>query len=322
MIRVKWLHEQKLTTGSENLITQWLSKKEGIIWVDIQNEPTKKEAALLTQFGCHPLAIQDAQRERHPPKVEDFSDNTFILYRGFESFDLDLKIKHVQLSFFVGEDFFISRRNGSSFGVKALWENETELIRYLRTPAILLTRIVNTSLSGYINHMIELETSVSEMEDQMLYNPTDNLMHKLVLYRSSLRKLNRIFRYHEKVFGEALRESTVVFDMKDEELFHSMQDVYDKCERLLSLSTLFYEQCGDLVEGYLSLSSHQLNKTMQVLTVVTAIFIPLGFLAGIYGMNFENMPELHSPNGYYWLLGVMTMIASILIFLFKRKRWL
>ena len=110
--------------------------------------------------------------------------------------------------------------------------------------------------------------------------------------------------------------------VEDVALYHAMQDVYDKCERLNSLSKLFYDQCGDLVEGHLSLTSHQLNKTMQALTVITAIFIPLGLLAGIYGMNFENMPELHTRYGYYILLGTMVMIATTLLALFKRKGWL
>ena len=85
---------------------------------------------------------------------------------------------------------------------------------------------------------------------------------------------------------------------------------------------MYYDMCGDLIDGYLSLTSHKLNKSMKILTVITAIFIPLGLLAGIYGMNFDNIPELHNPNGYFILIGVMFLIASTLLILFKKTKWL
>ena len=85
---------------------------------------------------------------------------------------------------------------------------------------------------------------------------------------------------------------------------------------------MYYEICGDLVEGYISISSHELNTTMKILTIITAIFVPLSFLAGLYGMNFEHMPELQLQYGYFYALGAMATTALLLIYIFKRKRWL
>lgn len=321
MVRVQWWYDNRIECGAEELIERW-QQQGGSIWIDLFEEPEALEKKRLLALGCHPLAIQDAQRHRHPPKFEDFETNTFVLYRGFEQFEADINIKHVQVSFFISQNCLISRRSGVSFGVESLWNAPADLEKFLPTPAILFTRIVNQSLAEYTKRMLELEDAISQMEDEMLDAPTDTLMQRFVLYRSRLRKLNRVYRYHEKVFGEIIRESTPVLDMSDASLYHSMQDVYDKCERLYSLGTLYYEQCGDLVEGYISLTSHQLNKTMQALTVITAIFVPLGLLSGIYGMNFENMPELHSQNGYYILLAVMATVATTLLLFFRRRRWL
>lgn len=322
MIRTKLLKDRQIISGDIALLQQWQQQNQGVLWLDIVGEDAKKEAALLSSMGCHQLAIQDAQRPRHPPKVEDFESNTFIIYRGFEKFDDELVITHVQVAYFIGKNFIITRRSGTSFGVELLWNSDTELLRYLAEPAVLCTRIINASLGGYIDRMLDLEEVISTMEDQMLVRPTDTLMQQLVLYRSRLRKLNRVFRYHEKVFGEMLRESTVIMNMENATIYHTTQDVFDKCERLSSLGQMFYEQCGDLIDGYLSLTSHQLNKTMQALTVITAIFVPLGLLSGIYGMNFENMPELHSTYGYYILLAVMATVAITLLLFFRRRGWL
>jgi magnesium transporter len=321
MIRTQWWHNNEVSSGGVEQLSLW-QQQGGVVWLDLVDEAQASEQQLLHSLGCHQLAVQDAQRQRHPPKYEDFDHNTLVIYRGIESFDQDINIKHVQVAFFIGTNFLISRRSGASIGVEKLWQSAEDLQRYLPQPAILFTRIVNHSLGTYISRMLDLEEAISAMEDEMLERPTDNLMQRFVSYRSRLRKLNRVFSYHEKIFAQILRESTSVLDMSDQAIYHSMQDVYDKCERLDSLGILFYEQCGDLVEGYLSLTSHQLNKTMQFLTVITAIFVPLGLLSGIYGMNFEHMPELHSRYGYFVLLGVMATVAVSLLLFFRRRHWL
>ena len=93
-------------------------------------------------------------------------------------------------------------------------------------------------------------------------------------------------------------------------------------ERIVSLSTLYNDLANDLMNAYLSLSSHRLNNIMKVLTIVTVIFVPLTFVAGIYGMNFEHMPELASRWGYFVVLGTMTTLALVLLYLFRRRGWL
>jgi magnesium transporter len=103
---------------------------------------------------------------------------------------------------------------------------------------------------------------------------------------------------------------------------HSVIDVSEKFERLNSLSGLYYDVAGDLIDGHISLTSHKLNETMKILTVVTSIFVHLGFLAGVYGMNFDNMPELHNPYAYFILIGVMALVALCLLSYFKKNKWL
>jgi len=301
---------------------RWRDNPGSVLWLDLENEDPHAEEKLLLDLNINPMAISDAQRKRHPPKVEEFDHYTFMLYRGFQQFDEDLRIDHIQVAFFVGTHFLITRRDGNSIGIQSVWDQNNELTTYLKKPALLMMRILRASMNGYLGGLLEMEDKLSQIEDDMLTRPTDTMMHKLVMYRSRLRKLNRVFSYHERIVRQIIKEPTAELNGEDVALYHALQDVYDKCERLHSLGTLFYDQCGDLVEGYLSLTSHQLNKTMQALTVITAIFVPLGLLSGIYGMNFDNMPELHSENGYFILIGVMLSVASTLLLLFRRKGWL
>ncbi|MFT4854519.1 MAG: magnesium transporter [Bacteroidia bacterium] len=105
-------------------------------------------------------------------------------------------------------------------------------------------------------------------------------------------------------------------------LVHEFNDTYEQLERTSSLTRMYYDLSDDLINSSISMASHRLNGIMKVLTIITAIFVPLSFLAGLYGMNFEVMPELRFEYGYYALLGLMLFVATSLLVIFRIKRWL
>ncbi|GLP96284.1 magnesium transporter CorA family protein [Paraferrimonas sedimenticola] len=320
MIRAAWLLNNQLSFGSVELIPDW-QQQGGQLWLDMVDEPQSQEAELLRSLGCHSLAIADAQKDRRPPKIEEFEQFCFILYRGFSSSDELLDIKTLALAAFIGDDILITRRGGESIGVNALWE-ESKIIKYLQTPPLLFAKIMNASANRYMQAVLEVEDDISDLEDAMLTESNDELMHKLIALKSHLRKIHRIQSYHVKLVKKIMAGEMARFDVEQGELKHSITDVYDKFDRLDSLTLMYYDLCGDLIEGYISLSSHQLNRTMQLLTVVSVIFVPLTFIAGIYGMNFEYIPELTYKHGYFMLWGFMLAVASALVWTFRRKRWL
>jgi magnesium transporter len=184
---------------------------------------------------------------------------------------------------------------------------------------VLALRLCRIMVDRYLGILLALEPRLEELEDEILSSPRDELLGELAGYKSSLKKLRRIFAYHQQVFS-ALRNGD--YPLFGAEIVHELNDVYEHQERAVSLSGLYYELAVDLVESYISLASHHLNQIMKVLTIVTVIFVPLSFLAGLYGMNFENIPELHARYGYFILLGVMVGIAVTLLALFRKKRWL
>lgn len=320
MLTVFYLENNVLHRGGGELIERWKANG-GNVWIDMHGVETKEETSLLTELGCHPLAIQDAQRIRRPPKIEQFEQFTFILYRGFSSSKPQLDIETMALAGFLGENILITRRISHSYAIQAL-SNSTQLANYLRSPSLLFTKIMNTSAQKFTDAILDAEDEISELEDEMLANSSDDLMNRLILLKSHLRKIQRVQSYHAKLTKQMMDESFLFIDTTQDEIKHSLRDVHDKFERLESLTAMYYDLCGDLIEGYISLSSHRLNRTMQILTVVSAIFVPLTFVAGIYGMNFEYIPELSFKYGYFVLWGIMVAMASALLFVFKRIRWL
>jgi len=312
----------KLRSGGLELITEWRNSPGSRIWVDLDNVPELQEDEVMKIFGLHPLAITDARRLRHPPKLEMFDDHLFTLLRGLDAESQTLDFGTIQLALFAAPGFLLTRHNRKSISIN-FWRDSPELASMLSEGGIRLAlEITITSAKRYLDLLLAFEPRLAELEDHLEEKPDDAVMKELTHYRTRLRKLRRDFNYHVRLFGSLREAKCAYFDADSDEYKHLVNDVYEKYERLLSLCSMYYELAGDLIEGYISLTTHTLNNTMRILTVLTAVFVPLGFLTGLYGMNFDNMPELHTQWGYFVVLGAMATIIVALLAIFRIKRWL
>jgi magnesium transporter len=311
----------EVRSGGKELLTAWRQNADTCIWFDCSAEPDAAEKKFLQDnFGLHPMAIQDAQRPRHPPKIESFDDSTFILLKPLSADSKDLQFSTVQLAIFIGERFLVTRCSGDSPITDALFDEATGNPELLGAgPAALALRLCRRLVDHYLSVLLKLEPRLEALEDEIMQHPDDSILAELLNYKTELKKFRRAFLYHQQIFSE-LKSGT--FPAIEAARDHEIVDVYEQQERAGSLASLYYEMAADLADGYISVASHRLNQIMKVLTVVMAIFVPLSFLAGIYGMNFEYMPELHSRSGYFILLGLMAAIVVVLLTIFYRKKWL
>jgi magnesium transporter len=322
IIRTKLLGaDGQLREGGQELLAHWQTGQADTFWLDIEGELSGAIRTELIGLGLHQLAITDVERKRLPPKLEEFNNNTFILFRGIIQLDEDLVLTPQQIGFFVGEHFLVTIHRDESQSINRLWSESRDGYAH-SSPGRLALQVMDYASDRYLQKILDFEAHLGEMEENLLSRPSDSVMAELVGYRSELRKLRRIFNYHNRLVEEILTEEPAFLGTGQAENRHLWRALADRCERLFSLTSMYYEICGDLVEGYISISSHELNTTMKILTIITAIFVPLSFLAGLYGMNFENMPELHLEHGYFFALGAMATTASVLVYIFKRKKWL
>lgn len=312
--------EGRVTAGGEELIARWRETTDGRLWIDLQGEPMARERELLEAFDCHPMAIDDAHRERHPPKIEEFEGHTLILYRGIASFDAELNYEPQQVAQFLGERFLITLHPGQAQSIERLLAQEGAGLLRL-SPEHVALKIMYLSAGYYLDSLLEFENALSDLEDALMQNGGDALMRQVIGYRSRLVKMRRLFNYHVGITQELTAYDYAHLPRDNEDTLHAINDVHERFDRLLTLTQMYYDICGDLIDGHISLSSHQLNITMRILTVITAIFVPLTFIAGVYGMNFVHMPELEHPYGYFIVLGLMMSIGVGLVWLFRRKGW-
>lgn len=307
--------------GDETLLGRWDRGAGDRVWADIdchESEPARE--LLSARFGIDPLAISDALRDRHPPKIEWFDDCLFLLVKGFTADTADINVSVVHISLFAGPDFLVTVHRLPSPSAEAQWaERPASAEALARGPTHLAYRILRRIVDRYAPVVLGLEQRLDALEEEIAERPDDSLLLELQGYVIRLRKLRRIFGYQQACFEELRRSASPLLHAGAR---HEFQDLYEHMERMASLSALLQELSRDLMEGYISLSGHRLNTIMKTLTIASVIFLPLTFLAGIYGMNFENMPELRSEGGYHALLGVMVAIALLLLWVFRRARWL
>ncbi len=319
---VLYFSEEGVKSGGSELVQAWQAQgRRGFIWLDLDNESPEQQRTVLDDFEIHPLAAQDAMRQRHPPKLELFDDFVFILLRGLDARQAGLDFGVIQLALFAGENFLISRHSGPSISVETL---RKDILDGSAAPPVspigLALQIANKLSRRYVDLLLSLEARLDEIEAEMFEHLEDGLLNELTQYKSKLRQLQRITLYHTRVAQQVLAEKERL--LAPDSLEHEGTDLFEQNERANSLSELYYNIAQDLSDSYIGLSSHKLNRVMQILTVITVIFVPLTFIAGIYGMNFEHMPELKSSIGYFAIIGVMSFIAALQLIYFRRKKWI
>jgi magnesium transporter len=311
----------EVLAGGEDMLARWQQQVDTVIWADFVNEPLDNEERLLREtFDIHPLAIADAQRDRHPPKLEAYGDYSFLLLKELSPQSKDIDFATTQLALFIGKRFVVTRHKGESPCTDKVFQDASaNPAAFADGHGALAMRLCRTLVDRYLGTLLGLEPRLEVLEVEIIERPHDSMLAELLNYKTELKKFRRVFIYHEQIF-QILQAHT--FPGFGADIGHQITDVYENQERAGSLAGLYYELASDMADGYISVASHHLNQIMKILTVVMAIFVPLSFLAGIYGMNFENMPELHSRSGYFILLGVMGSIALTLLFMFRKKRWL
>ncbi len=304
--------------GGEELIERWQQDGNSWLWVDLYQYPSEQEYDLLVnRFELDAGAVEEAQRDRHPPSFEAFNDYIYLLLKPLDAQSDSLDFSTLQLAMFAGERLLVTRHSKPSPYLQKLQErvrnNPGE-----DTPLSIMTAMGHRVADRYGRVLLDLEQRLDVIEDELFETSGDQLMKELVGYNTGLRKMSRILNYYVDVYDQLRRK----LHKSGNEYADDIDDIFAVTERFASLSNLYQNVINDLIEAYISLNGHHLNQIMKVLTIVTVIFVPLTLLVGIYGMNFENMPELKSHYGYFILLSIMGAIAFILLYLFRKVRWL
>ncbi|MCC6356673.1 MAG: magnesium/cobalt transporter CorA [Verrucomicrobiae bacterium] len=272
------------------------------------------------RFGLHPLALEDVLHVGQRPKLEAYSDHLFMV-TWMMYFDDDRQLVFEQVSMFLGKGFLITVLEDPG----DVFEPVRERLRHGRGFArsrghdYLAYALLDAVVDQVFPVLESLGESLEQLEDELLERPTRGCLLELHDLKRTLLQLRRTAWPQRDLLNALSRDDTGLID-RGTHVF--LRDCYDHAIRSLEMIEGYRELTAGLNDLYLSSVSHRTNEIIRVLTVVTTIFIPLTFIAGVYGMNFDIMPELRQPWGYFACVGLMATIAGGLLVVFRKKGWI
>jgi len=297
-------------------------------WVELDDKTPDSDKLLAEVLKIHPLAIEDVWNDLGLPKVEDFDEYVQIVMHGMKEEDRDgreVPLELTELDVIIGRNFLVTHAHDEK--VCAIAPVQAELQRNARLlkkgPAWVAHALLDRLVDEYLPLVDRFDDQIEEVESTILAGRAPmndhSTMRRILKIKRSLQMLRRVTIHQREILLRIVRAE---FDEIPNELTPFYRDVYDHMARVTELVDSYRELTSGLLEAHFSIQSQQMNEIMKRLTLISTIMLPLTLIAGIYGMNFEHMPELKWANGYYFALGMMGTVALAIIVYFKRKGWL
>lgn len=271
-------------------------------------------------FDLHPLILEDILNLAQRPKVEDFDNYTFTVLKMLR-IDEDGDISAEQVSILTGKNLVITFQEESGDVFEPVRKRIREAPRRVRMihPDYLTYAIIDAVVDNYFFVLEHLGEWIEELEEVLLDKPTRATLKEVHNLKQSLIFIRKSVWPMREIIGGLIRGDSPVFR---EETSMYLRDVYDHTVQVIETLDNFRDMIAGMIDIYMSNASNRMNEVMKVLTIIATIFIPLTFIAGIYGMNFVNMPELGWRYGYFAVLGLMLAIFVLMLIYFRKKEWI
>lgn len=314
---------QRLDEREIDNLSQLASRKSSppVTWINVDGlHDTSAMEQLGKVFELHPLVMEDILNTDHRPKMEAHEDYLFLVLKMLSIPEDAARIQSEQVSLILGPGYVLSFQEETG----DVFEPVRQRIRSrkgricLRGPDYLLYALVDAIVDHYFVVLEKIEGQLEVLEDAVFEDPQVETLIEIQKMKAELLRFRKaVWPLRETVSG-LLREET---ELIDESTGVFLRDVYDHTVQVIDTLESFRDTVSGLLDVYLSSLSNRMNEVMKVLTIIATIFIPLTFIAGIYGMNFEFMPELHFVWGYPLVWTAMLMVALFMTFYFRRKGW-
>jgi magnesium transporter len=284
-----------------------------VIWLRLLRPSADEiEYVLGELYHCHPLVIEDCIKLRQRPKVDVYPEHAMITF-----FSVDPSFGQRELALVMGKQFVISIYQEEIPFIEALREDMLKYPARMENPGRILYHILDRCVDEYLEAVDKIETTIEELEQVLYQNPRDNLAPRIFQMKRELHTLRRTFVEERVVLGNIMH---VDFQYTRPEINVYFMDVYDHLNRVIDAVDSFRESLTGLLELQMSLKSDRMNEIMKVLTLVSTFFLPLTFIVGLYGMNFQ-IPELSWKYGYLYVWTLMITVSVLMGWYFKKKNW-
>jgi len=313
------LSEKELQDISEGLAYK---NSSTVSWININGVHDLKLINEIGKgFGLHALVLEDIVNTGQRPRMEEYDNYMFFALKMMSYESADGKIHSEQLTMVLGETFLLTFQEQPGDVFEPVRERIRKQKGRIRKVGIdyLAYALLDSVIDNYLFIIERLGEEIEEIETEILDNPTQEVLSRINAYKREMNYLRKTIRPAREFI---LQLSRVDSDQIQPETVPFFKDLLDLANQAVDAIDSYREMLSDHLNIYDSRISNRLNEIMKVLTIFSAIFIPLTFIAGIYGTNFENLPELHYHYSYFIMWGVMVVVALFMLRFFRRKDWL
>ena len=303
-----------------------LQDPQGLLWADFDaTAPEEVETALQKTFGFHPLAIDDALRETHVPKVDDWGSYLYIVVHAV-SYDpqASSRLDTQELDIFLGPNYLVSYHEESIPSLEQTWMQVQRAERNFKYGSDhLLYRLISALVADYMPVIKELDGAIDQVEAEIFERPNQDLLERIFSLKRAILYLRRIIRPQREVLNRLARDDYQVIDEPERVYF---RDVYDHLARLYDVSESILDLVRGAMDTYLSLVNNRMNEVVKTLTIITTMFMPLTFIAGFFGMNFflpqRPISEWMVRPIFYLILGLLIVVPLLMYRWIQQRGWM
>lgn len=311
-MKIRHVKDGVFTTVDDVELTT-TAPEEGFYWIDADGEDLK---ILQPLFSLHDLAVEDClTEEEQRPKIETYDNHYFIVVNSIRFDDEEIFLR--ALNIFLGRHYIITVTKQKINELRAvkpiLWEQEVS------EPDRFLYLLIDLVVDNYFTVSDRIEVKIEKLEEDILMHTKRSHLSEIIGLRSEILWLKKMLGPQKEVINILNKKDLRLIDDQLQKYF---SDIYENAVKISENFETFRELMGNLREAYQSSIANRANEIMRVFTAITTIFIPLTLITGIYGMNFDNMPELHWKYSYYVVLGIMIVLGAGMYYLFRKRDWI
>jgi magnesium transporter len=293
------------------------------VWVSLENpSDSEMDEILVNLFHFHPLAVEDCMSTGYQaPKIDDFGSYLFMITHALHSNDQLEEMDTAELNIFLAEKFLVtSFRDGNMPAIQTVWALLEKDQRLQNNGSDFLCHaILDVIVDNYMPILDKMDEEIEWLEDQVLTTPRPETLQRILSLKHAVMALRRIINPQREIMNRLSRDDFPMIDRYSRIYF---RDIYDHLVRIQDLGESIRDMVSSAMDIYLNSTSLKLNEIMKALTVVSTIFLPLSFIAGVYGMNFPlNIPGYNWNGSIFVFWGICVLVALSMLFYFKKKGW-
>ncbi|MBW2976822.1 magnesium/cobalt transporter CorA [Candidatus Woesearchaeota archaeon] len=286
------------------------------LWIDISGITKKEQELIKNEFNVHPLTAEDLFNQNVRIKVEEFEKYLFCVFYGIQ------KIRFVELfeiDFILGKNFLITNHKKAIASFEDLKKNGERLkVLFKKGLDFLFHKLLDQEVDNYFPVLEKIDDDIERIEEEITRKPRPELLSKILNIKRTIVYIKKhAFSQREKISFLAKNEHRFLSG----KLLPYFRDIHDHAIRVSDSVDNYREAVGNSFDAYMSAVSNSMNEVMKILSIIATIALPLGVISGIYGTNFDVLPGQHIRHGFWLMILLMLAIISIMIFIFKRRRW-